>query len=88
MPKVMTGPATVNILAAHAGDEALGFEIQSRGGDGVGKAGDGHQGSGAAEAGQFVVKVQPRQQGRQGHQRTGGRRAGVILRKAQGGQPF
>ena len=66
-------------LCTDTKDEAFGFELDGRGGDGVGKAGDGHQRACAGVFGDVIVKTQTRQQGREGYQRHGGGCGGLLF---------
>ena len=49
-------------------DKALGLEFHCRGGDGIGKACDGHQSPGTGMLCNIVIKAQPRQYRRNRHQ--------------------
>ena len=66
-------------LCADTEDKALGFEFHSRGGDGVGKAGNGHQSTGSGILCDIVVKAQPRQQDRQADQSDTHAGGGISL---------
>ena len=72
-------------LRAHAQDESLCFEFHSRGGDGVGKAGDGDQCARAGVFGNVIIDAQPGEQGGQGNQGHGGSSARVLLFQPQKG---
>ena len=70
-------------LRTDAQDETLRLEFHRRGGNGIGKACDGHQGSGAGMPGQVVIQAQSRQHRRQHHQRHGRQGSGLLFFKAQ-----
>ena len=61
------------------------LEFHSRGGDGIGEAGDGHQGAGAGVFGDVVVEAQAGKQGRNGHQGHTGGGGSILLIQAQTG---
>ena len=66
-------------LDAGAQHEAFGFELQRRGGDGIGKAGDGQQGACAGEFCDFFKQTQGGQGNTQKNQCAGHRRSGGFF---------
>ena len=66
-------------LRRHAQDEALRLEFHRRGGNGIGKACDGHQRTRACHFRDVIIKAEPRQQCRQHHEAHGRSRSGVGL---------
>ena len=70
-------------LDTGTGDDSLAFELNGRGGDGVGKAGDGHQSTRPRYLGDVVIQAEACEQNGQHHQRHGGRHGAVLFREAQ-----
>ena len=61
----------------------IAFELNGRGGDGVGKAGDGHQSTRPRYLGDVVIQAEACEQNGQHHQRHGGRHGAVLFGEAQ-----
>lgn len=70
-------------FSTHTGNEALGFELYRCGRDGVGKSGNGNQGSGSGVFGNVIVDTKPSEQSGQGHQSHGSGGGRVNFFKSQ-----